>query len=257
MQYYCPLSERKFNNSFKESIKCGMKRCLNIPTTDKFLWEKIIGALSDTMTIKQNITEKTLIGSKVNSSGYRNEVLLREERLTELNKTKENLEIGLVEIETNRILKKYPSTEVFESLKRDLTRLYKQTKSEIEDINNSLKEIGNHKRWFDWIDTFGNFIKNQRDISDNLKKRLLKAVIDFIVVDYDTIEKVHRLKVQFKIPVFQKVKEKNDKNRVFDSFKSLIKSIDQNSPVHNYSTVTDLARLRGWSTLQPLSTAMW
>ena len=102
-----------------------------------------------------------------------------------------------------------------------------------------MKEIGNHKRWFDWIDTFGNFIKNQRDISDNLKKRLLKAVIDFIVVDYDTIEKVHRLKVQFKIPVFQKVKEKNDKNRVFDSFKSLIKSIDQNSPVHNYSTVIE------------------
>jgi hypothetical protein len=26
---------------------------------------------------------------------------------------------------------------------------------------------------------------------------------------------------------------------------------------HLYSTVTDLARLRGWSTLQPRSTAMW
>jgi DNA invertase Pin-like site-specific DNA recombinase len=34
-QYYCPLSERKFNNTFKKDEKCTMKKCLNIPTTEQ------------------------------------------------------------------------------------------------------------------------------------------------------------------------------------------------------------------------------
>ena len=152
----------------------------------------------------------------------------------------------MVEIETNKIIRKYPSEEIYHSLKRELKKRYNQVKSEIEDIRNSLKEIGNHKKWFEWIDSFGVFISNQRDITDLLKKQLLKKVIDFITVAYDNKEKVHRLNVCFKIPVFQLV---ND-------VRTHVNSADQNSPVENYSTVTDLARLRGWSTLQPRMTAM-
>jgi hypothetical protein len=40
-----------------------------------------------------------------------------------------------------------------------------------------------------------------------------------------------------------------------DPYRSARDSLEQNS--QPYSTVTDLARLRGWSTSQPRRTAMW
>ena len=59
--YYCPLSERRFNNSYKKDETCEMKRCLNIPTTDKIIWNKIVDILGDTLKLKEALKEKTII----------------------------------------------------------------------------------------------------------------------------------------------------------------------------------------------------
>ena len=124
-----------------------------------------------------------------------------------------------------------------------MTKRYNQTKSEIEDIRNSLREIGNQERWFEWIENFGNYINSKRDIPDTLKKELLKTVLDFISVDYDNQEKVHRLIIHFKLPVFQHVKEgKNgngDKYFISKSLETLGNRSDQNTPVTYYSTVVE------------------
>jgi len=202
-QYYCPLPERKFNNSYLNDKQCDMKRCMNIPTTDKYLWNSIVDILSNTMELKQNLKEKTIFGIGLRSKELKQEVKSREERIRELTKTKLDLERGIVEVETNKITNKYPSEEVYLSLKKELINQYNQTKSEIEDIRNSLREIGNQERWFDWIDIYGDHIRNQRGIPDTLKKQVLDTVLDFISVDYDWEEKVHRLKIHFKLPVFQ------------------------------------------------------
>jgi hypothetical protein len=226
-----------------------MKKCLNIPNTDNFLWNKIVDILSDTIELKKNFKEKTIIGMKLKSKDLRLEIKSREEKMTELTNTKVDLEKGLVDMETNKILKKYPSEEIYNSLKKELTKRYNHTKSLIEDIRNSLHEIGNQGKWFEWIDTFGNYIKNHRDIHDPLKKELLKTVLDFISVDYDHQEKIHRLYIHFRIPVFQLVNEKQngnvDKYLISRPLKTVDNQNGQPSSVENYSTVTDFARFRG------------
>ena len=104
-----------------------------------------------------------------------------------------------------------------------------------------------------------NHIKENRNISDDLKKELLKAVIDFISVDYDVIEKVHRLNINFKIPIVN-IKTDKTENHFSEVMVSPLESgcisNDQLDAVGNYSTVTDFARFLGWSTLQPRITAM-
>ena len=55
----------------------------------------------------------------------------KDEKIVELTKTKNKLEKGLVTIETENILNKYPSLEVYKTLKRDVTKKYNQTLSEI------------------------------------------------------------------------------------------------------------------------------
>jgi site-specific DNA recombinase len=239
--YYCPLPERKFNNSNLNDKKCDMKRCMNIQTTDRYLWNIIIDILSNTMELKQTLKEKTIFGMGLRSSELKQEIKSREERIKELTNTKNELEKGLVEVETNHITHKYPSEEIYHSLKKEFTKRYYQTKSEIEDIKNSLREIGNQEQWFEWIDIFGDKIRNQRELPDILKKQLLEKVLDFISVDYDWEDKVHRLKIHFKLPVFQLgngVKNgKTDKYLILKPLETSVNQPDQNTTLPYYSTV--------------------
>ena len=117
---------------------------------------------------------------------------------------------------------------------------------------------GNDEQWFNWVDKFGVLIQENRDVPVSLKKDILRTVLDNIIVDYDKVERVHRLEINFKIPVMfrDEVHPKGGSQVVIKSPKSGRKPQNQLTTVGNYSTVTDLARLRGWSTLHPRITAM-
>ena len=122
----------------------------------------------------------------------------------------------------------------------------------------SLTQIGKDEQWFDWVDKFGVLIQENRDVSDSVKKDILRTVLDNIIVDYDKVERVHGLTINFRIPVIfrDEVHPKGGSQVVIKSPISGRKPQNQLTPVRDYSTVTDLARLRGWSTLHPRITAM-
>jgi hypothetical protein len=103
-------------------------------------------------------------------------------------------------------------------------------------------------KWFDWIDKFGTQVQEKRDIPDDRKKELLRTILENIVVDYDNGEKVHRLTINFKIPVIFRDEDrpKGGSNQVvIKPPKSGRKCKNQNEPFRDYSTVTDFARFLG------------
>jgi len=134
-------------------------------------------------------------------------------------------------------------------LRKELTKQYNHTKLLIEEIKNTIRQLGKQGSWFEWIDNFGSYISQQREVPDTVKKTILKSVLDHITVDYDHQEKVHLLYIQFRIPVFYGVngKEngKSEKYLISRHSETLVNSNDQPSSVENYSTVTDFARFLG------------
>jgi site-specific DNA recombinase len=234
--YYCPLSERKFNNSYKGNITCEMKRSLNIPTTDTILWNKIIDILGNTTILKDSL--KKQIGRKFSPKELKNYIEEQEKRINELTQVKNDIEKGLVNIEAENILNKYQSIEIFHSLKKELSKRYQQTLSEIEDIRTSLTEIGNEEKWFDWVDAFSQQMEDSREVSDSMKKELLRLIVKEILVTYDDKEKVHILTINFRLPVIMANDERiNPALVVVKPPKAGRKSHDQNSAVGDYSTV--------------------
>ncbi len=69
------------------------------------------------------------------------------------------------------------------------------------------------------------------------------------------------MKIHFKLPVFQLgngvKKEKSDKYLIANPQETPVNQPDQKTPLPYYSTVTDLAKFLGWSTLQLRITAIW
>jgi hypothetical protein len=220
-----------------------MKKCLNIPTTEQILWNKIVAILSDNIRLKEILKEKVMFSKNFNSSDLEKIIKDKDIQIAKLIKVKNDLEKGLSSIEIENILNKYPSSEVYKSIKKDLTHRYNQTLSEIEDIKNSLKQIGNDNMWFDWIDRFSEEIKSKRELNEPLKKELLKTLINKIMVEYDHNEMIHILTINFKIPVYvtpSKEALKTSKSAL-NPLLSVTKAVNQNKTVGNYSTVTDLS----------------
>ncbi len=254
--YYCPLSERKFNKKVDDGKICSMKRCMNIPTTDKILWEKIVEVLGNTTELKDWMNNKTVIGKSVKSDEIDKIVKDKEQKITELLKRLNDLEKGLVKVETDNILNNYPSNEIYESLKKELTKKYNNTKTEIEDLRNTLRKIGNEGLWYEWLERFGNEVRDRQDISDTLKKELLEVVLRDIIVEYDHTQKVHILTINFNIPVLLRDgNEGQELTRVMITPpKSGRKSLKPNLTLPYYSTVTLFAKFLGLSTSNPFAT---
>jgi hypothetical protein len=219
-----------------------MKRCLNIPTTDEVLWKNIIDVLGNSVELKEWMSSKTIIGKSLKSKEMVDIIQNKESKITELTKVLNDLEKGLVKVETEQILNHYPSIEVYKSLKKELTKKYHLTKTEIEELRNSLEQIGNDELWFDWIERFSEEVKDRQELSDDLKKDFLKLIVKDIIVEYDHTDKVHVLTINFKIPVILRDgnEGRTQSTRVIVTPpKSGRKPSNQSVPVGNYSTVVN------------------
>ncbi len=84
-------------------------------------------------------------------------------------------------------------------------------------------------------------------------------VLDKVILRHDRTSLLHTLEINLRIPLVLTQIKKGD--LLGAPFKNLMKPLttqgNQLSTRSRHSTVTDFAKLRGWSTLQPLSTAMW
>ena len=257
-QYYCPLSERKFNKNVDDGKVCTMKRCMNIPATDKLLWERIFEVLSNTVELKDKLFDKSRTDGYLGADELEQCKRDRELKMSELTRKLADLENGMVKVETEYLLGSYPSVEVYKSIKHELNKKYNRTKVEMEDLRNSLTTLDDTNMWIQWIDRFGKEMGRSMHIPESSKYEILRGVLRSINVSYDPEKQVHMFTINFNIPII--MEENCSKNSLRQKTKTMSKSADSTikpkSTLTYYSTVTDFARLRGLSTSQPRKTAM-
>lgn len=133
VNYYCPLSKRKFNKSRLDDRTCSMKRCTNIQKTDKLLWETIEELILDISLLeeklKKSINEKTSFSSTVRKQRGKIKVELEKKEI-ELKEITE----GIVSIESKRIMNEFTSDDVCLSLKEQMNIRFGSVHTEIENL---------------------------------------------------------------------------------------------------------------------------
>ena len=244
--YYCPLSERKFNKSEQITKTCEMKRCVNIPKTEEFLWDSLLNFLIGTTDLKEilksSLMEKPSFSSKLRKQKGKINLEIKEKEV-ELNK----ITNGIVEIEKNHLLGVYISDNVYIKTKNELEKQFKKCKIELENLKNSLKYFSQKDTWLDSINTLTQIIKSTTNWTDSNKRIILEHVLDKVILKHDPTTLLHTLDLYLRIPLIMPQIKKGDTHRAPLKYlsKPLLSQSDQLQSVEDYSTVTDFAKFLG------------
>ena len=242
--YYCPLSERRFNMSIEMSLDCDMKRCLNIPTTEDFLWNSIITTLKENKHLSHE--SKTLLKSDI--VDFRNIIGQQlddiESRLIMLEQRKEKIKKSLVEVEKRQLYGEYDGSEVYESLKKSLNKDLDDVSVEVDHLVGLKKVDSDHKKWYNNYKSIVNYICGIESWEEDLKREFLRLILHRIDLSYNHTDQTHDLNTILKIPLHNSTTKSGTRSSTPMVIKHLKTSVNtgKSTPISAaYSTVTDFS----------------
>ena len=211
--YYCQRNERNYqtkNTSKYKECKKG-RRTLRISVCDDVIWNKVIDICENSFLFKEK--NKIEILEKSNFDLGQKEIKKLELRVNSYDRELKNIEKNIIKLESDKILKKRPKTEIdgiLEHIKSHQLEINDKKENVINQIETNKKDM----KWIDWVEEFSDKIKTIRNEKDlNIRKKFLNGLVDRIIVNY--IDKnTHTLRVFFKIPyINDRLIWKNEKNK--------------------------------------------
>ncbi len=255
-RYYCPIPERRFNRTYLDARKCESSKVMDAGVTDQEVWNLIENILSDASAIKKALKEGDKL-EQIDRSEISNFRLLAQNEIENNKKELKNLESGLIELETDRIVLKH-SDNIYEGIRKNLIRKINEMKIAIESKQNELHKLGKSDTWLEKIEELSGYIKNANTVTEIDKRKVLKNITKQILVTYNKDEKYHTLNVDLSVPLIMASRRASAASRppLWGGEHNRKVWVRKPKSGLDYSTVTLLARLRGLSTSNPLNTPM-
>lgn len=267
--YNCTSSVKKFRDS---TISCDNKRSINIRLTDDLVWNMILDVFQNSERIKKQFRDenipKELNDPKVikrSINNLQNKIDRRHSKTIEL------------ENRRNELYENYLSLKINKNTLDRLMEISNQTTlevlEEIKQLESEIQILKGGVEWEDWFEDFDRYLlKIKSYTSIDQKQKFIESIVDKIIISWDNVTNTHNLKIKFRLHIV-KDKGKEIGNRIseikkgkktldineLDFKKGWInyrKFLKQNTSYKNHSTVTDLARFLGWSTLRSSITAI-
>ena len=239
---------------------CGMTRSLSIPRTDAFVWHYVKEVIKDSSLLKELFKKEVLetLSSDKATENISNE-LVKEKRLT---KDRESIFDTLAEVQTEFLLNTNSDEDngKLHQKKTDiLTKKLEGLKKEILQVKENIKELRAERSWVDWVSKYGEQVSLQSDATPEEQRDYLHGLIDRIDVWKDDENSGHKIIIKFNIGIvedsviYNNLKNKSGGYEVKEGQQSVGGLIpktprgvkDDNYPLTDYSTVTDLAKFRG------------
>ena len=177
---------------------CGMNRSLNIPITDKQIWDLIMDVVSNSSMLKEEFKTKILQSNKTHTE---HDTLVKQHRakITRLKNEVRKVQASLADVETNNLLGEYDDAVVYGDIKAQLVEVLKNKKDELEQTRIRTKELGREKSWLDWLGKYGDKLILDSDLSKEDKKEYLRDLVEKIEVRLDKDTNDHHLDVFFQL----------------------------------------------------------
>jgi hypothetical protein len=117
-------------------------------------------------------------------------------KTTRLMKDLRQVRSSIADVETDNLLKNYDDV-VYEKIKANLVAEMKSKKDALEQTRIRTKELGNQKKWLEWIEKYGDDLALKSELPKEDKREYLEGLLDRIEVRLDKETNDHQLKVFF------------------------------------------------------------
>jgi len=196
--YYCPRLERNYaNEGTGRAEKCANRRYLKIDETDQLVWDTVLEVLTHSNLFKEEV-KKQVMGESITHKDQSDEIKKLRRKLKAVEKDISDVTSSIVNLETDKILKRRDRHELDRILKNvEDARI--ELEAQREQLKVQLHGLENQTRWTDWLSKFGDRLGAMAEFAVQERHEFLKGVIDHIVVK--TLDKQsHELVIRFKIP---------------------------------------------------------
>ena len=216
--YYCVNGQREWKNKETDkSVKCvKSKRSMKINITDELVWNTVMDVISDSVLFKEDIKDEILSNNSVVKD--KSEIENEERKLRKIEKELKEIENTIVDLETDRLLKKRSDSEVqkiIDNIESHRLELEQRKDNTVNIINGTKQSL----KWVDWVNEFSDRVDSLRNETDlTVRKKFLNGLLDKIIVNSDDL-RCHNIRLFFKIPYINDTLIWNDESNRSKGYK--------------------------------------
>ena len=204
--YYCPNKERAWakegesKTHYQRGTGCGFDRAMNIPITDKLVFDTVVQLHKDSSILKEEVKKRIYAENGIKHITSEAEIKGYEKQLRLLQKELSNLQESIGHLEANRILKRMDD-KVYKIAMVRLNEQADHYKTDIANLRLKLRGESEKKQWVDWVKLFGEELDEKTKLSDEQRKIYLEGLIEKIECRFLTNTREHELAIHFKHPI--------------------------------------------------------
>ena len=204
--YYCPNKERSWakegesKTHYQRGTGCGFDRAMNIPITDKIVFDTVVQLHKDSSILKEEVKKRIYAENGIKHITSEAEIKGYEKQLRLLQKELSNLQESIGHLEANRVLKRMDD-KVYKIAMVRLNEQADHYKTDIANLRLKLKGESEKKQWVDWVKMFGEELDEKTKLSDEQRKIYLEGLIEKIECRFLPDTREHELAIHFKHPI--------------------------------------------------------
>ncbi len=204
--YYCPNKERAWakegesKTHYQRGTGCGFDRAMNIPITDKLVFDTVVQLHKDSSILKEEVKKRIYAENGIKQITSEAEIKGYEKQLRLLQKELSNLQESIGHLEANRVLKRMDD-KVYKIAMVRLNEQADHYKTDIANLRLKLRGESEKKQWVDWVKLFGEELDEKEKLSDEQRKIYLEGLIEKIECRFLPDTREHELAIHFKHPI--------------------------------------------------------
>lgn len=211
--YYCPRKERnwvkkapKKKEKWVRGKGCDMVRSLNIPRTDKLVWDAVYKTVSNSRPLKHAVKKLMTERSMMSDEDKAATIKAEQNKQKRLEKSLKRIVDNIADIETAKILGKQ-DVKIAKKILKNLNEELEKTKEQIEQSKSKVRELKNKRQFLGWLEKFKGSMEELKNCSEQEKQEYLNRVVEKIDVYYDHKANEHELRIFFKFPLLEEKKD--------------------------------------------------
>ncbi len=203
--YYCPNKERAWAKNggsetpWRRGTGCGFDRAMNIPQTDKLVWELVTSLHSKSSILKEEVKHRLLNqnGVKIRTDA---EIRTIQAKLRKLQKNYKLISETLGNLEANKLIGKINDVS-YETTVQRIREELGSIETELANARLELAGTAESRKWVNWLKAFGEEVEMLDALTDGEKKEYIGGLVKRIDVRYSNDNREHILTLTMQLPI--------------------------------------------------------